>query len=108
MKILPQRINVNPDINNLQNVKKNNAISGTVKKSADYDKIIIGAGNPAGISDDQFIATLKKAIMSEIQAGASERKLNDLKNQIAVDQYEINASDIVKRMMLDNYEVNYD
>lgn len=105
MKVLPSSVNRNPEINNLRNISKNCVMPGTVKKEADYDRITIGAASSSALSEDQFIVSLRKTISAEIQAGAPEQKLHDLKQQVAMNEYEINPSDIVRRLMLDSGEV---
>jgi hypothetical protein len=110
MKVIPESvIKLNRDILKKQNhsSKDMKAFESPVKASA-CDKLTIESNQNPALSDDQLIALLKKNIMSEIQAGAPERKLDDLRQQIALDEYDVNVPDIVRKMMLDSYEVSYE
>jgi len=108
MKIIPESIiNSNRNIAKRQNQGENLPSSGSVSKSSDYDKITIGANQKTDLSDAQFVAQLKKGILAELQAGASEQKLEDLKQQIALEKYDVNVPDTIRKILLDN-EVNYD
>jgi len=108
MKIIPDSIiSGNRNIAKKQSHDDNRPASGTVSKSSDYDKITIGAVQKDGIPDAQFIAQLKKSILADIQAGAPEYKLDDLKQQIALDKYDINVPDVIRKILLDN-EANHE
>ena len=109
MKIIPENIiNSNRSIANKQNASENKQASGVSGKPSDYDKLTIASSEKTGVPDAQFIAQLKKSIMSEIQAGAPERKLDALKRQIALDEYDINIPDVVRKIMLDAPEAIYE
>ena len=107
MKIIPSGLPRNPDVTNAQIPKKSRVSSEEAAKQADCDKITIGASNSSGPSDAQLIASLKKSIMTDIWAPAPEQKINDLKQQIALNQYDINPGDIAKRLMHDS-EADHD
>jgi len=103
MKIIPENIlNSNRNIARKQDSGDKKSAVETAFKSSDYDKITIGANQKNDLSDAQFIAQLKKGILAEIQAGAPEYKLEDLKQQIALDKYDVNVPDIARKMLLDN------
>ena len=109
MKIVPENIiNSNRNIAKKQNVSENRQSPEAAGKASDFDKITIASNEKTGIPDAQFIAQLKKSIMSEIQAGAPEHKLDGLKRQIALDEYDINVPDVVRRIMLDSPEASYE
>ena len=109
MKIIPENI-----INNIRNItRKQNPVENQSRaeaalKTAGRDEIIIAANLNTEISDEQFIAQLKKSVLSEIQTGASEYTLESLKQQIALNEYDINTPDIIRKMLLDKYEVSYE
>jgi len=107
MKITTQGMPRNPELNNnnAQALKAKKGSSDSVAKSADFDKISIGK-DEGGRSDAQLIAALKKSIMSDLMVGASEQKLNDLRQQIALGEYDVNPSDIAKKMLLDVVDTN--
>ena len=108
MKIIPENIiNTNKDILRKQPQNKGAAVSENVAKASDYDKITIGSKPDADVTDAQLISQLKKGILAEIQAGAPEHKLAGLKQQIALDEYDVNIPDIIRKIMLDA-EVNYE
>jgi len=109
MKIVPENIiKVNRDVSKKQNHSKDTAASESAAKLPAGDKITIGSNQAPALSDAEFIAQLKKNILSEIQAGAPEHKLADLKQQIALDEYDVNIPDIVKKIMLDSNEGSYE
>ena len=111
MKIIPPGVTRSPEAHSLHGAKKSRAASGDAAKETgketDRDKITIGANHPSGPTDAQLIASLKSGIMADMQTGASQQKINSLKQQIALNQYDVNPSDIAKRLMLDS-EANYD
>ena len=109
MKIVPENIiNSNRNIVNKKNSNENKPVSETAEKSSDYDKLTIASNEKAGLPDAQFIAQLRKGVMSEIQAGAPEHKLDGLRRQIALDEYDINIPDIVRKLIQDSPEANYE
>ena len=108
MKIIPDGILNGREIARKQNHGKNAAPSGPVAKPAACDRITIESNQNDRMSDAQLITQLKKSIMSEIQAGAPEYKLADLKQQIAMNKYDVNISDIIRKLLLDSPEVNYE
>ena len=109
MKIIPESIiKVNRDISKKQNFSKDTSASESTAKASAVDKITIEQSPGAALSDAEFIAQLKKNILSEIKAGAPEHKLGDLKQQIALDEYDVNIPDIVRKLMLDSHEASYE
>jgi len=109
MKIIPENIiNSNRNIVRKQSSDDTKTASETVSKSSDFDRLTIGANQKAGVPDEQFIAQLKKSILADIQAGAPEYKLEGLKQQITLDEYDVNIPDIIRKMLLDNPEASYE
>ena len=109
MKIIPENIiKTNKDIVRKPFPDKDAAAPEAAEKSSGRDKITIASNQSGEITDAQFIAQLKKSIISDIQAGAPEHKLNDLKQQIALDEYDVNISDIIRKIMHDNPEGGYE
>jgi len=109
MKIIPEHlVNSNRNVIKKQKTDEQKPASDTVSKSSDFDKITIGATQKTGTPDEQFVMQLKKSILSEIQAGASDYKLEGLKQQIALGEYDVNVADITRKIMLDNPEVGYE
>lgn len=108
MKIIPEQIINNRDLLRKQDAGKKSAQPETAVKASACDTLTIDATRSAGISDAQFISQLKKGIMSDIQAGAPEHKLDSLKQQIALDEYDVNIPEIVKKLMNVSPEVNYE
>ena len=103
MKIIPENmLNSNRNITKKHDSDNKKPAAGAISKSSDYDKVTIGADKKTGLSDAQFVAQLKKGILAEIQAGAPEYKLDDLKQQIALDEYDVNVPDIARKILLDN------
>ena len=77
--------------------------AGTAEyKNSVQDTITIRSGGAPASSDSQFIQMVKKHLLSEIGAGASEYKLNDLRCQVALGQYDVNISEIVRKMTLES------
>ena len=102
MKIIPENIiKVNSDIVKKQNQGKSASESGLPAKSAPRDKITIESAPAVTLSDAELVAQLKKSILNDIQAGADRHKLNDLKRQIALEEYDVNIPEVVKKIMLD-------
>jgi hypothetical protein len=100
MKVNPEiAIQNNKSIARKQAANENRQAGETGFKSSDFDKITIASNDKNGIPDAQFIMQLKKSILAEIQAGSPEHKLDDLKQQIALNQYDINIPDIVRKIM---------
>ena len=109
MKIIPESvIKINKDVLKKQNQGKDTASFESAPKASASDKITIASNQVPALTDAEFIAQLKKNILSEIQAGAPEHKLADLKQQIALDEYDVNIPDIIKKIMLDSTEANYE
>lgn len=109
MKIVPENIiNSNRNIANKQNANESKQAPEASAKSSDYDKLTIASSDKGGVPDAQFIAQLKKGILSEIQAGAPEHKLDGLKRQIALGEYDVNVPDVVRKIMQDNPEASYE
>lgn len=109
MKIIPEQLlNSNRDVLRKQDAGKKGSLPETAAKLSACDKITIEAKQGGDVSDAQFIAQLKKNILSDIQAGAPEHKLEDLKKQIALDEYDINIPELIKKLMNAGPEVNYE
>jgi anti-sigma28 factor (negative regulator of flagellin synthesis) len=51
------------------------------------------------LSDEQFIRQLSKKISDEVKAGTSQAKLDEIKRQIALGEYEIDVDDIVGKIL---------
>ena len=108
MKIIPENIiNPNRDIARKQGGGKGSQSSEAAARSS-FDKITIESNQNQGMSDEQLISQLKKSILSDIQTGAPEYKLNDLKQQIALDEYDINLTETIRKIMFGNPEVPYE
>ncbi|MCL1983143.1 MAG: hypothetical protein FWG53_08695 [Clostridiales bacterium] len=106
MKIIPE--NIVPGGRNVarkQNSDENRALHGAAAKPEGCDKITIAPNRDADVPDAQFIAQLRKSIVSEILAGAPEYKLDDLRQQAALGEYDVNIMDIIRKMLLDSQEV---
>lgn len=71
-----------------------------VKNNKNFDNIIISSLNSNEDSTDTVINDLKNKIMSDIKSPAPQNKINDLKSQIALGEYQINTHDIVKKILL--------
>lgn len=109
MKIIPEQIlNNNRDVLRKQDAGKPGVKPEVAVKSSACDTITIEAKQDADVTDAQFIAQLKKSILSDIQAGAPEHKLDSLKRQIALNEYDVNIPEIIKKIMSAGPEVNYD
>ena len=101
MKIIPESLIAgNKNITRRQSADDCKTPSESVGKSLGRDKITIAASQ-GEVSDAQLIAQLKKSLSAEIQAGASERKLDDLRQEIALGEYDVNIPDIIRKMLLD-------
>lgn len=72
--------------------------SNQIKSAKNFDDIIIHANQNA--DEDVFSRDLKNKIFSEVKSSISDYKLNDIKSQIALGEYQINSDEIVKRMLL--------
>jgi len=109
MKIIPEQIiNNNRDVLKKQDVAKKSMQPETAAKASACDTITIEAKQAAEITDAQFIAQLKKMVLADIQAGTPEYKLEGLKQQIALDEYDVNIPDIVKKLMNVSSEVGHE
>ena len=107
MRIIPDSsIKLNRDVAKRQNQGKETNVTDSASKSAAHDKITISSTQSPVLSDADLLAQLKKSILGDIQSGASEHKLGGLKQQIALDEYDLNVPDIVRKMMLDSNEVS--
>jgi anti-sigma28 factor (negative regulator of flagellin synthesis) len=67
------------------------------KACANMDTITLSHREP--MNDKQFIESLKNKILKEVQAGVDIHRLEDLKRQIASEEYNINAADIARRIV---------
>ncbi len=66
-------------------------------RSRTVDLVTISGGRP--MSDTDFISSLSMKLSSEVRAGAAERDIFDIKQQIAFGEYDINAGDIASRIV---------
>lgn len=71
------------------------------EKTESQDRLTI-RGASDELSSSRFVDVLKQKISSEVNAGASPEKLNTLKRQIAFQEYDINAADIIRKMIQDD------
>ncbi|MCL1809362.1 MAG: hypothetical protein FWG42_06340 [Clostridiales bacterium] len=109
MKIVPENIvSGNRNIARKQNPNENRGLQEAAAKPEGRDKITIAPSRGSDIPDAQFIAQLRKNIVSEIMAGAPEYKLDDLRQQAALGEYDVNIPDIIRKMLLDSHEVNHE
>ena len=106
-------INSGNDLRNmmaLRNIAANNQISRsdslrktekssfqTMMSGEINDSIQIASGK--SMSDDEFIQSLSANLSNQVKAGHSALDLNDIKQQIALGEYDINASDIAKKIL---------
>ena len=80
--------------------KENRGVTGlALGADKKVDTITISTGEHK--TDMKFIEALKTQILNEVKAGAGIHKLNDLRNQVAAGEYDINPVDIVRKMMLE-------
>lgn len=70
-------------------------------KTESQDSLTI-RGASDELSASRFVDILKQKISSEVNAGASPEKLNTLKRQIAFGEYDINSTDIIRKMIQDD------
>jgi len=109
MKIIPENmLNANKEILRKPAQSKEAPVSGAAAKPSGYDTITIAANPNTGVTDEQYIAQLKKNILSDINSGATAHKLTDLRQQIALGDYDVNVPDIVRKIMQDNPEASYE
>lgn len=64
-----------------------------------FDVITIQS-NKRQIEERTFAEALSKEVISDIKDTASEEKLNDLKNQIALGTYQIDTNALVSKILL--------
>lgn len=81
-------------------IKDQTSASGKLKNSKNFDDIIIHYNNASDTNSDAFINDIKNKIMADVKSPAASYKLNDLKSQIALGEYQINISDIAKKILL--------
>lgn len=103
MKILPNGIK-NSDgyqVSKLAQKEKEMKTAGdaTMKAAGKTDTLTIKSVPEEIKVDAQFVENLKNQILSEVKAGADLHKMDDLKKQISLGQYDINPADIVRKMM---------
>jgi len=108
MKITPDNIlKINRDVTKKQPETKSTVASNSTSKPFAQDKITIESNQGLTLSDVEFVTQLKKNILAEIKAGAPEHKLIDLKQQIALNEYDVNVPEVVRKIMLDSHEVSH-
>ena len=61
------------------------------------DSIQIGARKT--MSDDEFVKSLGAKLSNEVRAGNSMSDINSVKQQIALGEYDINPSEIAKKIL---------
>ncbi|WP_324824530.1 hypothetical protein [Sinanaerobacter sp. ZZT-01] len=71
------------------------------QKNAEFDQITISQSPTSQKSDEQFITYLKNQLVSEVKSGASQYKITDLSQQIALKQYDNNPADIARKILMD-------
>ena len=54
------------------------------------------------VSDEQFLSAVQKNMLSEVQSGAPEHQIQDLGRQVALGEYEIGVSEVIKKIMLES------
>lgn len=106
MNIITGRSTVrNTSANIYRKIKENQNLMDCVPqaaaKSSGFDQITISRSADVKLSDDQFANMLSKQLSNEVKAGTSSYELNDLQRQVALEQYDINPTDIVRKMMFE-------
>lgn len=75
--------------------------SASTRKNANYDQLTIHQTTNPIANDEQFISVLKDQLSSEVKMGASQYKLDDLRRQVALNQYDLNPADIARKILMD-------
>lgn len=105
MKIFTDRSVVRNTSNNIKNNAANNtgrtssSEAQTSAKASGFDQILINRTADAKLSDDQFVGMLTKQLSSEVKSGTSPYVLEDLQRQVALNQYDVNVSDIARKLI---------
>ena len=89
----------NKKINENKTAELNEAAAasfGNTLGAARMDRVSIGNKE---MSDDDFIRELAGSISAEVKAGKPQNVLNDIKMQIALGEYDINADDIASKIL---------
>lgn len=68
-------------------------------KSAFQDTLTIQNEKKSSLSDEQFLSATTKRVAAEVREGATEYKLQDLQRQVALGEYDIGVSEIIRKMM---------
>lgn len=103
MKILTNNM-TSPVKSNGDYIKLNKKEGKEQVQKQSFDTITIGSPSVSDLPANEFAAILKNQIANEVKAGTSSYKLNEIKTQIALGEYDINAVDIVRKMMVDGVE----
>lgn len=97
------KISTNNVINNFTDMrihtKENSAPSVVSNNGHNFDAIIIQS-DPRQIEEHTFAKSLSRQLSSEIKDTASAERVQDLKNQVASQEYHIDAHAIAARMLL--------
>ena len=97
------KISTNNVINNFTDMrlhtKENSAPSVVSNNGHNFDAIIIQS-DPRQIEEHTFAKSLSRQLSSEIKDTASAERVQDLKNQVAAQEYHIDAHAIAARMLL--------
>lgn len=84
------------------NCRKTSKIpSASVSRNAEYDQLTIRQTPITQKSDEQFILSLKNQLSSEVKTGASQYKLDDLRRQVTLNEYDKNIADIARKILMD-------
>lgn len=101
MKIMGQNYKaITPDLRVGDNVGQK--VRQTSDKTESKDSLTIHGSSDEQLSTSRFVDILKQKISSEVNAGAAPEKLDALKQQIAFQEYDINVTDIVRKMIQDD------
>ena len=99
---------ITSDYNNLYSGRLNRS---EVKGTSNFAQELSKASSAASVdsvqistrrttSDDEFVKSLSSKISSEVKNGTPAEELSDIKRQIALGEYDINANEIAKKIML--------
>lgn len=67
-------------------------------KSVFQDTLTIQSEKANSLSDEQFLSVTTKRIAAEVRQGASEYKLQDLRRQVALGEYDIGVNEMIRKM----------
>lgn len=99
-KMQINRLNAENKHNNENKISETNEAAamsfGSALGAVKIDRISI---ENKEISDADFIKGLSESISAEVKAGKPQNVLNDIKRQIALGEYDINADDIASKIL---------